>query len=70
MYIVPNTQNKEKINFVFHHYKSPYNELKIDRIEYPKGNFDCAMLVNDLRSAERVNQHEFLIVLFTANAYL
>ena len=40
----------------------------MDRIEYPKGNFDCAMLVNDLRSTEHINPHEFLVVLFTANA--
>ena len=42
--------------------------MGIDRVKEPQGNFECAMLVNDLRKFEEVDVNSFYVVLFTKNA--
>ena len=42
--------------------------MGIDRVRQPKDNFECAMLVNDLREFEEVDVNSFYVALFTKNA--
>ena len=49
MHITPDATDPSKIAFSFYQNAPPFGELNIGRVKHPQGNFECAMLVNDLR---------------------
>ena len=67
MHITPDFENPGNVAFIFCQSFAPFDELNIDRVKHKQGNFECAMLVNDLRDKEHVNPDEFYIVMFTKN---